>query len=59
MEVYGFPITIEEDESGAFVISCPRFAGCHTYGRTEREAVENIREVIEMYLEDDIKNANS
>ncbi|MDQ1351460.1 MAG: hypothetical protein QG657_1762 [Acidobacteriota bacterium] len=47
-----FPIMIEIDEDGYFIVSCPSFKGCHSYGETIDEALENIKEVIEMCLEE-------
>lgn len=47
-----FPIMIEMDEDGYFIVSCPVFKGCHSYGETIDEALENIKEVIEMCLEE-------
>ncbi len=47
-----FPIIIEIDEDGFFIVSCPMFKGCHSYGETIDEALENIKEVIEMCLEE-------
>mgnify|MGYP001063591918 CR=1 FL=1 len=46
------PIIIEQDEEGYFIVSCPLFKGCHSYGKTIEEALENIKEVIEMCLEE-------
>jgi len=46
------PIIIETDEDGIFIVSCPQFKGCHTYGKTIDEALIRIREVIELCLED-------
>ena len=34
------------------IVSCPLFKGCHSYGETIDEALENIKEVIEMCLEE-------
>jgi predicted RNase H-like HicB family nuclease len=44
---------IETDEDGVFIVSCPAFKGCHSYGRTVDEAIANIREVIAMCLEEE------
>lgn len=46
------PIIIEIDEDGYYIASCPQFKGCHSYGETIDEALENIREVVEMCLEE-------
>ena len=55
-----FPIIIEQDEDGFYIVSCPLFKGCHTYGKTVDEALENIREVIEICLEEtNINNLNN
>jgi predicted RNase H-like HicB family nuclease len=55
-----FPIIIEQDEDGFYIVSCPLFKGCHTYGKTVDEALENIREVIEICLEEtNIDNLNN
>lgn len=46
------PIIIEIDEDGYYIASCPQFKGCHSYGESVDEALGNIREVIEMCLEE-------
>ena len=46
-----YPVIIEED-SGGYVISCPVFEGCYSQGDTIDEALENIKEVIELCLDD-------
>jgi predicted RNase H-like HicB family nuclease len=52
MDKLHLPIIIEMDEDGYYIVSCPFFKGCHSYGKTIDEALENIREVIEMCLEE-------
>ena len=52
-----FPIVIEQDEDNVYIVSCPVFKGCHSYGKTVDEALNNIREVIEMCIEE--KNETS
>lgn len=52
MEKIHLPIIIEIDEDRFYIVSCPVFKGCHSYGETIDEALENIREVIDMCLED-------
>lgn len=47
------PILIEQDEDKIFIVSCPQFKGCHSYGKTIDEAMSNIQEVIEMCLEEE------
>ncbi len=48
-----FPILIEQDEDDIYIVSCPVFKGCHSYGKTVDEAMKNIQEVIEMCLLDE------
>ena len=39
-------VTLEPDETGVIVAECPAIPGCVSQGRTEAEALENIREAI-------------
>jgi predicted RNase H-like HicB family nuclease len=48
-----FPVVIEQDEDGVYIAECPVFKGCYTQGDTIDEAMKNIREVIEMCLEEE------
>ena len=50
---YHFPILVEQDEDNIYIVSCPVFKGCHSYGKTMDEAMTNIQEVIEMSLEEE------
>lgn len=47
-----FPIVIEQDSDGVFIVECPSFIGCRSYGYTLDEAMDNIREAIELCLAD-------
>jgi len=40
------------DEDGVYIVSCPQLKGCYSYGETIEEAMENIKEDIELCLED-------
>lgn len=44
-------VVVEKGEAGYFIASCPALKGCHSQGRTEEEALANIREAIEGWLE--------
>jgi len=46
-----FPVTIYQDEEGWYVVECPIIPGCASQGRTEVEALKNIREAIQICLE--------
>lgn len=52
MNTLHLPVIIEIDEDGYFIVSCPSFKGCHSYGETIDEALENIREVIDICMEE-------
>lgn len=43
-------VVIEKDEDG-FYAWCPELKGCQSQGSTLEEALANIREAIELYLE--------
>ncbi len=47
------PIIVQQDEDGYYFIECPLFEACYTQGDTLDEAMKNIREVIEMCLEEE------
>ena len=46
-----FLVTFKRDEDGFVVVECPALPGCLSQGRTESEALANIREAIEASLE--------
>lgn len=46
-------VIIEKGEDGYFAAHCPSLKSCWSQGRTEEEALKNIREAIELYLESD------
>ncbi len=51
-EVYvKFRVLIAQDEDGVFVAEVPSLPGCLSQGTTREEAVLNVREAIEAYLE--------
>ncbi len=47
-----FPVIIEKDKDGVFIVECPVLQECRSYGHTVDEAVDNIREAIAACLED-------
>lgn len=47
-------VILEPDpETGDWAVWCPELPGCTSAGETEQEALENIREAIELYLQPD------
>ena len=47
-----FYVVIEKDEDGIYVGEVPQLKACYTQGRTLDELMDNIKEVIELCLED-------
>ncbi|MBS3066186.1 type II toxin-antitoxin system HicB family antitoxin [Candidatus Pacearchaeota archaeon] len=46
-------IILEEQEDGGYTVYVPSLPGCISQGETIDEAVANIKEAIELYLEAD------
>ena len=47
------PVIVEKTDR-FYVVECPVFEGCYTQGKTLAEALKNIREVIDLVLEEKI-----
>ena len=46
-----FNVTIERDEDGMWVAECLTIPGCVSQGKTKEQALDNIKEAIELCLE--------
>jgi len=44
-------VVLEKGEDGYYVVTVPSLPGCISQGKTKKEALENIKEAIELYLE--------
>ena len=44
-------VIIKPGEDGFWVAECPSLPGCISQGQSRKEAVQNIREAIEGYIE--------
>jgi len=44
-------VVLEPDSEGGFTVTVPALPGCISEGNTREEALRNIREAIELYLE--------
>ena len=44
-------IVLQPSDDGGFTVYVPSLPGCVSEGETEQEALKNIRETIELYLE--------
>ncbi len=45
-----FHVILENAEDGWIVSECPALPGCVSQGKTEQEAIENIKEAITAWL---------
>ncbi len=45
-----FAVSLEWDEDGFMLASCPQLPGCHSQGRSREEAIRNIEEAIRGYV---------
>jgi len=52
MKEYFLQVVIEQDEDGAYIANCSALEGCYTQGDTSEEVMENIKDVIQMCLEE-------
>jgi len=52
-----YRVTVAQDEDGVFVAEVPSLPGCVSQGQTRNEAVKNIQEAIEAYIES-LRNHN-
>ncbi len=53
MTTRDFKVFLEPDEDyGGYVVVCPSIPGCYSQGKTVPEALANIREAIDLCLED-------
>ncbi len=50
-----FKVVLEPGEDNWIVAECPALPGCVSQGRTEEEALQNIREAIELWLETELE----
>lgn len=47
-----YKVILEKDASGGYVAICPSFQGCYSQGDTIEEALDCIKEAIELCIED-------
>jgi predicted RNase H-like HicB family nuclease len=47
-----YTVVLEAEEDGGCVASVPALAGCVSQGDSRAEALANIQEAIELYIED-------
>jgi predicted RNase H-like HicB family nuclease len=47
-----YTVILQKEEDGGYVATVPVLPGCVSQGDTRNEALKNIEEAIEVYLED-------
>ena len=47
-----FPVVLIPQPEGGYFVQCPTLPGCYSQGETVEESLANIREAIELALED-------
>ena len=52
IQLKNYPVIIEQDGNGC-VVSCPMFKGCYSQGKTIDEALKNIKEAIELCIDEE------
>jgi predicted RNase H-like HicB family nuclease len=48
---YHYTVLLEREDDGGYHAYCPSLPGCHIQGETYDEALENIEDAIQLYLE--------
>jgi len=51
-KIFEYTAVFEEDKEGGYSVWVPTLPGCASQGETIEEALEHIKEAIELYLED-------
>ncbi len=46
-----YRVLVKQDEDNVFVVTVPSLPGCISQGKTRKEALENIKDAIDGYLE--------
>jgi predicted RNase H-like HicB family nuclease len=46
-----YSVVVHEAEEGGYWIEVPALPGCYSQGETVKEALENAKEAIELYLD--------
>ena len=50
-QIYSYTVLLEKESDGGYHAFCPILKGCHSQGDSFEEAIENITEAIELYIE--------
>ena len=50
-----FPVFVEQGKDKWYTAFCPSLQGCYAQGKTLEDALKNIKEVIQLHIEDRIE----
>jgi len=50
-QIYNYTVLLEKEPDGGYHAFCPLLKGCHSQGNSVEEAIANITEAIELYIE--------
>ena len=53
LKIFNFPVIIEQSEDNWYVAIVPDIPGCYTQGKTIDQAIERVKEAIEVCIEGD------
>jgi predicted RNase H-like HicB family nuclease len=56
MKKQNFTINIKQDDDGIFIGSISAVASCYAQGRTKKEMLKNLQEVLHLCLKNNILN---
>lgn len=54
-----YTVILEPEVEGGYHASCPLLPGCHSEGETIEEALHNVHEAVELYIESLIAHGES
>ena len=52
MKTLIFKVILQEEEDGRWSASIPALSGCSSWGYSKQEALDNIKDAAEIYIED-------
>ena len=52
MKTYVFKVSLQEEEDGRWSAAIPALPGCSSWGYSREEALTNIKDAAEIYIED-------
>ena len=55
MRSYSFRIILEKDDD-VYLAAVPALPGCHSWGYTFQEALQNVQDAVETYIADLVKH---